>query len=311
MISVTGTTFIRDAFKGGFCLWESMATVLSIVDEFHIVDFGSTDGTLQVCQEIAAKNKRIKIHHRVWTKNNDSSTFADAANECVNLCPTEAVFFYQADEVMHEKLAKDVRRMYENKQYNLNFERIQLSHGTHVVKWLPHACVRSIEKNKYKYANDGMTVGNSGGTIMMCPFPNVPGHPLSGKPHTSRAFPWHQPKPGLEFDAKNPTALNTVMSEVFPWESFLVDLSSSHRDNQAGKKELHAPFWRESNQIIDGVQRDEWLRRAHQNSLWEKKEPSFPLPAIAKGLAGMTKYVLRDEVRKSLEDDKYDMWGLT
>lgn len=310
MIGVTGTTFIRDAFKGGFCLFESMATVLSIVDEFVIVDFGSTDGTLEICEEIAKKNKRIKIHKRTWTKINDSSTFADAANECVNLCPTDAVFFFQADEVMHEDLAGDVRRMYENKVYALNFERIQLSHGTHVVKWLPHPCVRSVIKGEYSYAGDGMTVANSGGTTMMCPFPIVPGHPLSGKPHTSRAFQWCEPKPGLKFDPKNPTVLNTVMREVFPWNSFLFDFSSSHRDNQVGKKELHAPFWRESAQVIDGIQREEWLRRAYQNSLWEKKEPSFPLPKIAVGLAGMTKYVLRDEVRHSLENDDYERWGL-
>jgi hypothetical protein len=259
---------------------------------------------------LSKKNNRIKVHQRTWTKTNDSSTFADAANECCNICPTDNVLFYQADEVMHEKLAKDVRQMYENKLYALNFERIQLSHGTHVVKWLPHACVRSIIKGKYKYAGDGMTVADSGGTIMMCPFPNVLNHPLSGKPHTSRAFPWHEPKPGLKFDSKNPTMLNSVMAEIFPWESFLFDFSSSHRDNQTNKKELHAPFWRESNAIIDGIQKEEWVRRAKLNQLWEKKEPSFPLPSIAKGLAGMTTYYLRDEVKKSLEDDDYSRWGL-
>lgn len=306
MLNVTGTTFIRNAFKGGFCLWESMATVLSVVDEFVIVDFGSDDGTLQICQDIAKKNKRIKIYERRFTKENDSSTFADAANECVNLCPTENVLFYQADEVFHEKLMRDVKAEYENKSFALNFERIQLSHNFNQVKWLPHACVRSIVKGKYKYANDGMTVGDSGGTKMMCRFPTREGHPLSGKPNTSRAYPWHQPKPGVEFNPKNPRALNAEMAAVFPWDEFLVDTSSSFRDNQAGKKELHAPFWRESNTVIDGVQRDEWARRAAADPVWTVKTTPFPLPAIIKGLVGMTSYQLRDEIRVALENDSYE-----
>jgi hypothetical protein len=304
MINVTGTTFIRDAFKGGFCLFESMATVLSIVDEFVIVDFGSTDGTLEVCEEIAKKNKRIKIYKRNWTKINDSSTFADAANECVSLCPTDAVLFYQADEVFHEKLASDILGAYKNKEYALNFERIQLSVNFNIVKWLPHACVRSIVKGKYSYAGDGMTVGNSGGTRMMCR------NPVTGVAGASRQFPWHEPKPGLKFDSKNPMALNAIMAEVFPWDEFLVDTSSSFRDNQVGKKELHAPFWRESDKAIDGVERSEWVKRALANPVWTSKISPFPLPSIIKGLVGMTKYMLRDEIRESLEKDDYKKWGL-
>jgi glycosyltransferase involved in cell wall biosynthesis len=277
-----------------------MITVLSVVDEFHVVDFGSTDGTLEILREIAAKNPRIKVHQRTWTKTNDSSTFADAANECCAICPTDHVLFYQADEVFHENLMRKIKEKYINGEYNLNFERIQLSHGMHVVKWLPHACVRSIDKRKYKYANDGMTVGDSGGTFMMCR------NPLTGVFGNSRQFPWHQPKPGLEFDGKNPTALNAVMAEVFPWDEFLVDTSSSFRDNQAGKKELHAPFWRETANIQPGMKNEEWLRREKMNSLWERKEPSFPLPKIIQGLVGMTSYSLRPEIREALEKDSYE-----
>lgn len=299
MLNVCGTTFISNAFRGGFCIFESMATVLSVVDEFHVVDFGSVDGTLEILREIANKNKRIHIHQRAWTKTNDSSTFADAANECCNICPTENVLFYQADEVFHENLMSKIKEKYQNNEYSLNFERIQLSHGMHVVKWLPHACVRSIAKSKYKYANDGMTVGDSGGTFMMCR------NPVTGVFGNSRQFPWHEPKPGMFFDGKNPTALNAIIAKAFPWDEFLVDTSSSFRDCQAGKKELHAPFWRETPNIVQGMKNEEWLRREKMNSLWEKKEPSFPLPKIIQGLVGMTKYELRPEIKEALEKDDY------
>ncbi len=93
MLNVTGTTFIRNAFQGGFPLFESMATVLSVVDSFLLVDMGSTDGTLEICKEIAAKNPRIKIVHEKWSNPGDAKAFADIANKCVDLCPTENVSF--------------------------------------------------------------------------------------------------------------------------------------------------------------------------------------------------------------------------
>jgi hypothetical protein len=303
MFNVTGTTFIRNAFDGGFPIFESMAAIMPIVDSFIIVDMGSTDGTLDVCNDIARANSRISIKHEQWSKTNTADTFADIANRCVELCPTQNVLFYQADEIFHENLIKNVRKEYEKGQYGLSFERIQLSHGMHIVKWLPHMVCRSVVKGIHKYVADGMTIGDHSKTKMMCR------NPLTGVPGNSRQFPWHNPKPGLFFDAKNPTALNGVMAEVFPWDEFLYDTSSSFRDNQIGKKALHAPFWNESPNVLNGMHKDEWARREAQNLLWTKKEPSFPMPKIALGLVGMAKYTLRPEVLASLKTDKYDIWS--
>jgi glycosyltransferase involved in cell wall biosynthesis len=302
MINVSGSTFIRNAFDGGFALFESMATVLAVVDEFHVVDYGSTDGTLQILQEIANKNKRIKIHQAKWSSINPAA-FADAANHCVSVCPTEAVLFYQADEIFHQKLMQDIKRAYENKEYALTFERIQLSHNFNQVRWLPHLVTRSIVKGKYVYDKDGMTVSNAAGTIIMCRCP------IRNIPRSSRkkgwSFPWHN-----YFDKNDPRRLNHEMAKVFPWDEFLVDTSSSFRDNAFAKKELHAPFWNESGKVIDSVNRDEWMKRAMADPVWTVKTTPFPLPNIAKGLVGMVKYSLRDEVRKALENDDYSIvWG--
>ncbi len=305
MGKVTGTTFIRNAFKGGFPLFESMAAVLSIVDEFYLLDMGSDDGTLQMCEEIAAKNKRIKIIKEKWSTTTDASAFADVANRCVDLCPTEGVLFYQADEIFHEDLLTEFAKAYEAGEYALTVERIQLSHGFQRVKWLPHAICRSVIKGKYTFVNDGMSVGNTGGCKHMCPFPIVDGHPLSGKPNTARAFPWHEPVPGKQFDGKDPKALNAEMARVFPWNHFLVDTSSCFRDSQIDKKALHAPFWRESPDIIDGKHKSNFIHEAMTEPDWTMKICPFPLPNIAKGLVGMTRYTLRDEVRTALENDDY------
>ncbi len=171
------------------------------------------------------------------------------------------------------------------------------------MKWLPHSLCRSLTRGgKYVFDNDGMTVGDSGGCLHMCR------NPATGEPHRGRQFPWHfpnHPDESVKFDGENPRALNDIMAKNFPWDEFLVDTSSCFRDNQAGKKELHAPFWREPNTIIDGVHRDEWIRRARADPAWTAQHSPFPLPSIARGLVGMTAYRLRDSVRQALEEDKY------
>lgn len=310
MLNVTGTTFIRNAFDGGFPLFESMATVLSLVDSFILVDMGSTDGTLETCQEIAKHNNRITIHQHKWSNPNDASAFADVANDCVNLCPTENVTYYQADEIFHQKLIRDMREQYQNGIYEMTFERIQLSRGWQVIKWLPHCVCRSLKKGKRTFVGDGMSVGDTGGCLHMCPFPTVDWHEFSGRPHHGRAFPWHQPQPGLEFSGNDPKALNRVMAEVFPWESFLFDTSSCFRDSQVSKKALHAPFWRENPNIIDGKHKTVWQAEADADCDWMADSCPFPLPKICEGLVGMTKYSLRDNVRLALMKDNYGEFDL-
>lgn len=302
MLNVTGSTFIRNAFDGGFPLFESLAMVMTVVDSCIVVDMGSTDGTLQVLEEIARSNPRITIKHEKWTCTKPQA-FADIANQCVAMCPTPHVYFWQADEILHEKLAEKVREFYKQGVYEMSFERIQLSHGGHVVKWLPHQVCRSLTKGNRHYDKDGMSVNDHGGTVMMCLNPD------NGHWNESRGFKWHEPKPGIFFDNKNPTSTNALMNEVFPWEYFLLDTSSMFRDCQAGKKELHCGFWGETADSIDGKAKAQWIKDAAANPLWSKKEPSFTrLPKIAQGLVGMTKYVLRDEVKQSLMTDNYDRW---
>jgi hypothetical protein len=191
-----------------------------------------------------------------------------------------------------------INEAYQNKEYALTFERIQLSHNFNQVKWLPHVVTRSIIKGRYKYDKDGMTVSDSGGTRMMCR------NPITNEAGKSRQYPWHE-----NFDNNNPRRLNHEMAKIFPWNEFLVDTSSCFRDNQFAKKELHAPFWKESNQSIDGINRNEWMRRAIADPVWTIKTSPFPLPEIIKGLVGMTSYSLRNEIRKALEDDNYSIMG--
>ncbi len=302
MLNVTGTTFIRDNLRGGFALYEHMAMIMPIVDSFVVVDVGSTDGTFETLQELAKYNSRIKVVRENWTTTNNPKAFADIANRCVELCPTPHVFFRQADEIMHKDLAKAVKANYENGIFEMTFERIQLSHGLNQVKWLPHPVCGGLTKGNRHYDKDGMTT-NSHPPCMMC------SNPANGRMGESRGFPWHMPKEGMLFDSNNPTALNQIMNELFPWEYFLIDISSSFRDNQIAKHQLHAPFWNENANSFRGKPTTDWLRDAMTNPLWTKKQPEFTrLPKILHGLIGEPKYFIRNEVIESLKSDNYDIW---
>ncbi len=305
MINVTGASFVRNAFRAGFPLFEAMASVLSITDQFCLLDLGSDDGTYETCMDIAKKNKRLTVFRERWSNPNDSSAFADATNRIIDLCPTEAVLIHQADEIFHENLLAEFKRCYDNKQYALTVERIQLGCNFSQVRWLPHMLCRSVIKGRYKFRDDGMNVADSSGCYYTCPYPNIPGHELSNKPSTGRAFPWHEPEPGRFFDGRQPKALNEVMARVFPWRWFLYDTSACFRDNQADKAQLHAPFWRANPNLIDNMPRDRWLANAIGDPAWTALTSPFPLPKILYGLVGMTRYRLRDEIRSALENDDY------
>lgn len=304
MLNVTGTTFIKDNIKGGFALFESMAMVLPIVDSFIVVDMGSTDGTLEILQDIAKRNNRITVKQEKWTCS-EPKAFADIANRCVELCPTDNTFFYQSDEVLHEVLSKKVKEFYQQGIYEMSFERIQLSHGLNIVKWLPHQVCRSLTKGRRHYDKDGMSVNDHGGTTMMCINPD------NGHWNESRGFKWHEPKPGIFFDNKNPSSTNAIMNEIFPWEYFIVDVSSSFRDNQIDKKKLHSPFWGPHDNDINGIHKDQWAKRAMTEPFWDQKKPEFTrLPKILKDLVGVTRYPVRDDVIDSLKRDDYSKWGM-
>ena len=277
MLPVSSTTFIRNAFTGGFPLFESMATMLALpIDEFVVLDVGSDDGTRAVLADIAAINPRVKVYDTQWAKI-DAGVFADIANDCIAACRNERVFFYQADEVWHQNLLPQIQAHWDAGHFDLSFWRIQLRKNFHDIKWFPHFVHRCIVKGQSHYVGDGMNTNRTNDAILC----------------STRDGGWFS-RWGNEFKG----------CEVkLPWEEFVFDIGASFRDNQAVKRALHAPFWHEPLDVIEGKSREDWQRNAATENEWTSQTTPFRVPKILRGCVGMTTYYLRPELLDALKSD--------
>ena len=71
-----------------------MSSIKNICDEIIIVDTGSTDDTVKICEKL-----QCKIYHYEWDNN-----FAKARNYAISLCSNDIIIFLDADEYFTEPL---------------------------------------------------------------------------------------------------------------------------------------------------------------------------------------------------------------
>lgn len=282
-MNVSATTFIRNAFKGGFPVFESMATMLWLpIDEFVILDMGSDDGTHEILEKIAIANDRVRLVNAKWSRM-DASAFADVANECVKACHTDNVLFYQADEVWHPALLPLIEEKWIQDEYDLSFWRIQLKTNFQEIKWWPHIIHRCIVKGESTYIGDGM--------------------------NTDRT--WDAKLVYDKYDAGWFTLWSDKFGsrpETLPWEEFVFDIHASFDLNMVEWKKLHAPFWHEPDDVIDGMRRDAWLKLLAEEQRLANTTTPYRLPPILEDCVGMGSYKLREELLEALLQDK--SWAL-
>ena len=155
MYNLSGCVFIKDCFKGAFCLFEGMHQLLPLCDEFIIMDLGSTDGTFEILRELEACNAKIKVVQSEFRKQ-DASVFADLANELIAMCEYDTVLYYQADEIWHEDLIQLTIQAISDGKHNLSFWRVQLKYNFQRIKWYPHPVHRIAPKDEFNFTGDGM-----------------------------------------------------------------------------------------------------------------------------------------------------------
>ncbi|HAW50062.1 TPA: glycosyl transferase [bacterium] len=121
-MKVSGFTFVRDAIRFGYPVFESIASVLPLCDEFIIVVGNSQDETLSLIHSI--NSPKIRIIETVWdeTLKEKWRIFAQQTNIALSHCRYEWCFYIQADEVLHEKFYPRVMKAMED---NLEDHRVQ------------------------------------------------------------------------------------------------------------------------------------------------------------------------------------------
>ena len=281
---ISAATFIRDTISGAFCLFESMASWLPLVDDMTIIDVGSTDGTLELLQDIAAANPRISVVKSQFSKI-DAGAFADIANDCVAQWKHDSGIFWQADEIPHQDLLLRLNDHLHRGLWDHTFWRYQLQENWQVMKWPPHPVHRLGCRldGRFNFVGDGM--------------------------NTDRYF---DPSVCSEYDGgwfiRWGDAYIGRYPEL-PTHDMIMDVSASggFLENIIRKRQLHAPMWHE-NPNVDGKPVDVWVQEQRNNPNWSKTESPFDIPHIMKWHVSRPTYDVREELVEALKTD--NTWRL-
>lgn len=302
--------FIKDNNEGAFCLWESMAVLMPLADEFIVWDYGSTDGTWEILKDLASKNKKIKLERlNEWPINpvtglQDAGSFAEIPNAMIPTCKNDLVMYYQADEIWHENLLDLMTlRLSDLKNFRgLSFWRYQLQNNFQSIKWSPHLVHRVDYKDQLIFVDDGMNTNK----VMDA---EIVSHYKGG--YFTR---WGAEYSKGEFetvdDNGNPYIYGTKKREFttgkypheLPTNEMILDISSigGFLDNIVAKRRKHAPMWRESQDGINiggrGYNLNAWYNQEKKNGEWTRTETPFDIPEIIKPLLGQLKYPVREEI---------------
>jgi hypothetical protein len=282
---VSACVFIRDCFKGAFCLFESVASLLPYVDEFVVMDLGSTDGTLEILRDITDANQKMKLIVEDEFPEEDAGVFATLANDLIAFCRNEAVLYYQADEVWHPDLLKLMEAELQAGNYDLAFWRIQYRDNFQKVKWFPHLVHRVGLKDDFNFVGDGMTSDRT----------------FDARPCSTYGGEWFQQWGGLGQEGIKPYVNEMIMD---------VSMVGGFRDNIPDRRRMHSPFWHEEPHI-EGTPISEWVPREQANPDWTKTDSPYNLPPIMRWHVGQVRYALRPELLEAIKrDDTRGMIGL-
>jgi hypothetical protein len=305
--------FIRDNNSCAFGLWESMATLMPLADEFFVLDLGSTDGTFEILKDLASHNPKIRLEQGEFPINPvtgliDAGSFAEIPNAMIPTCKNDLVMYYQADEIWHEDLVIMLRkklREYNPKTFRgLSFWRYQLTNNFQHVKWFPHLIHRIDHKDRFTFVDDGMNTNRTNEAEICSDYDG------------GWFVRW-----GEEFQdhsvTKNYKTLNEklqsrkgwgTISHSLPTHQMVLDISSTggFLENVGDKMRKHAPLWRNNELDIniggESLNFENWFYKQKKNSDWNMTESPFNIPAIMRPLVGQTRYPVREDILQKIRD---------
>ena len=290
---VSACCFIRNN-SVGFCLYESMASLLPLCREMVIMDLGSDDGTLETLADIANHNPKVKLVSGSFY-NIDANVFATLANDLIAMCKYDNVLYWQADEIWHEDLLKLMEQRFERGEFDLSFWRIQYANNFQYVKWFPQLVHRvgykgkdikfNEEKENFEFNNDGMNTTRQWDAKICSDYGG---------------------EYNIQWGEMGQEGIKPYVNQMITD----VSLIGGFRDNIPDRKRMHAPFWKETEVLIPYFDRvtkkqplmseSEWMQTALADEDWTKEDSPYNLPAILRYHVGKTKYELSPELWEAL-----------
>jgi len=307
--------FIKDNNLGAFGLWESMATLMPLADEFFVMDMGSVDGTWETLTDLAGKQKKIRLERGEFPVNPenglvDAGSFAVIPNQMIPQAKNDLVIYYQADEIWHEDLMKQFVKKLEGQNFDkfngYSFWRYQLGFNFQQIKWHPHIVHRMDYKEEMRFVVDGMNTAN------------YLDRTLCSNLDAGWFIRW-----GAEYSKGRKLAVDENGNEhiygdkwreitegkpayEMPTNEMILDISSlgGWRDNVIHKTRLHAPYWRVDPNAINiggrfhngGV----WYSEQLKNPDWTKQNTPFNIPEIMRPWLGVVKYHTRPDLLEKI-----------
>lgn len=121
-MKVSGFSYMRNSFKYGYPVIESILSILPICDEFIAVVGKSEDGTREAIEAIGSD--KIRIIDTEWDDSQikGGTVFAQQANIGLKAVTGDWAFHIQSDEVFHED---DLQEIYEAMQNHLEDKQVE------------------------------------------------------------------------------------------------------------------------------------------------------------------------------------------
>jgi hypothetical protein len=161
-MKVTGFTFIRNAVKYDYPVFEAIKSILPVCDDFIVAVGNSDDNTGDLIKGI--DKRKIKIIDTVWDDSPEmkklGEVYALETNKAFREVPSDSdwAFYIQADEVVHEKYLDTIYSAMGKWKDHTNIDGLLFNYlhfyGSYDyvgVSWYKHE-IRIIRNNKSIYS---------------------------------------------------------------------------------------------------------------------------------------------------------------
>ena len=120
MVQVSGFTIVRNAVALDFPLVESIRSILPICDEVVVNVGRSDDDTLGLVRSIG--DPKVRILETEWDFSRKNFAFGEETLRAMRACRYPWGVYIQADEVLHEDGARELRQAIEGNDANARVE---------------------------------------------------------------------------------------------------------------------------------------------------------------------------------------------